>query len=70
MKLIKVKSNEDPPEVPEGYEWIDVNETNYAEYREQIEAVIANELKDGTLRLAKKIPNVESGKICHSAQAV
>ena len=70
MKLVKVENDEDPPEVPDGYEIVDINETNYAEYREEIEALIAEELKDGTLRLAKKIPNVESGKICHSSQAV
>merc|ERR1712106_244289 len=48
------ESSEDQHEVPDGFEIVEIDETNYAEYREQIEAVVAKELKDGTLRLGKK----------------
>merc|ERR1711936_67103 len=49
-------------DIPEGYECVNINETNYSEHQENIEEQVRKALKEEALQLVKKKPRNEDNQ--------
>merc|ERR1719402_641139 len=58
-KLFNKENKEDRFNIPDGYKIVEVDDTNYDDYRERIESLIKKELRNGTMKFAKKVQTKE-----------
>jgi len=53
-KLVRVNKKDDQFKVPEGFEMIELDETNFPTYCKQVQSLVEKEIEEGTMKILRK----------------